>query len=44
MTPGIPWWLRTPALVLTFLAGPVGLLVHLIARLAPDRRLTVEEA
>lgn len=38
----IPWWLRTPALALTFLAGPVGLLVHLVARLAHDRRLTVE--
>lgn len=41
---GIPWWLRTLALVLTFLAGPVGLLVHLVARLAHDRRLAVEEA
>ena len=41
---GIPWWLRTLALVLTFVAGPVGLLVHLSARLAHDRRLAVEEA
>ncbi|MFM8378541.1 MAG: abscisic acid-deficient protein Aba4 family protein, partial [Planctomycetia bacterium] len=29
---GIPWPLRTPALVLTFLAGPVGFLIHLAAR------------
>ncbi len=29
---GIPWSLRTLALVLTFLAGPVGYLVHVIAR------------
>jgi len=29
---GIPWPVRTLALVLTFLAGPVGFLVHLIAR------------
>ena len=44
MTLGIPRWLRTLALVLTFLAGPVGLLVHLSARLAHDQRLAVEEA
>ena len=29
---GIPWPLRTLALVLTFLAGPVGFLVHVLAR------------
>ncbi len=29
---GIPWPLRSLALVLTFLAGPVGFLVHLVAR------------
>lgn len=29
---GIPWPLRTLALVLTFLAGPVGFLVHLVSR------------
>jgi hypothetical protein len=29
---GIPWPLRTLALVLTFLAGPVGFLIHLAAR------------
>jgi len=34
---GIPWPLRTLALLLTFLAGPVGFLIHLAARTA--RRL-----
>jgi hypothetical protein len=29
---GIPWPLRTLALVLTFLAGPVGFLLHLLVR------------
>jgi len=29
---GIPWPVRTLALVLTFLAGPVGFLLHLLAR------------
>ncbi|MFM7292792.1 MAG: ABA4-like family protein [Planctomycetia bacterium] len=29
---GIPWPLRSLALVLTFLAGPVGFLVHVLAR------------
>jgi hypothetical protein len=29
---GIPWPLRSLALVLTFLAGPVGFLIHLAAR------------
>lgn len=29
---GIPWPLRTVSLVLTFLAGPVGFLLHLVAR------------
>jgi len=29
---GIPWLLRTVALVLTFLAGPVGFLVHIVGR------------
>lgn len=29
---GLPWPLRTAALVLTFLAGPVGYLVHLAGR------------
>lgn len=29
---GIPWPLRTLALLLTFLAGPVGFLIHLLGR------------
>ncbi len=29
---GIPWPLRTISLVLTFLAGPVGFLLHLVTR------------
>lgn len=29
---GMPWPLRSVALVLTFLAGPVGFLVHVLAR------------
>jgi hypothetical protein len=29
---GMPWMLRTAALVLTFLAGPVGFLVHVLGR------------
>ena len=40
---GIPWPLRTVALVLTFLAGPVGLLVHLIARLTLRRAVATDD-
>jgi Domain of unknown function (DUF4281) len=29
---GLPRWVTAPALVLTFLAGPVGLLLHLLTR------------
>ena len=29
---GMPWMLRTVALVLTFLAGPVGFLIHVVGR------------
>lgn len=36
---GIPWPLRTLALVLTFLAGPVGFLVHIAGRGASSQRL-----
>ena len=39
---GIPWPLRTVALVLTFLAGPVGFLVHLVGRVLLRREATVE--
>ena len=37
---GIPWSLRTAALVLTFLAGPVGFLLHVVAR-SVLRRATI---
>jgi hypothetical protein len=39
---GIPWPLRSVALVLTFLAGPVGFLVHLVGRVLLRREATVE--
>lgn len=39
---GIPWGLRTVALVLTFLAGPVGFLVHLASRTILGRAPAVE--
>jgi 3',5'-cyclic AMP phosphodiesterase CpdA len=39
---GIPWPLRTLALVLTFLLGPVGFLVHLVTRFILRRALAVE--
>ena len=34
---GLPWPLRTLALLLTFLAGPIGFLVHVLARLGLRR-------
>ena len=34
---GLPWPVRTLALVLTFLAGPVGFLLHIAARFALRR-------
>lgn len=39
---GLPWLLRTSALVLTFLAGPVGFLVHVLGRGALRRQAAVE--
>ena len=39
---GMPWLLRTVALVLTFVSGPVGLLVHLLARGVLRRTASVE--
>ncbi len=38
---GIPWPLRTLALVLTFLAGPVGFLIHIVVRAAVRRTFAV---
>lgn len=40
---GIPWPLRSLALVLTFLAGPAGFLVHLIARASLRATLAVND-
>ena len=40
----IPWPLRTAALVLTFLLGPAGLLLHLLARFALRRRVATDDA
>ena len=40
---GIPWPLRTVSLVLTFLAGPVGFLVHILTRGIVRRTASVEE-
>lgn len=39
---GMPWLLRTVALVLTFLAGPVGFLVHVVGRGGLRRTWSVE--
>ena len=39
---GIPWPLRTLALLLTFLSGPIGFLVHLVTRLALRRAIATE--
>jgi hypothetical protein len=39
---GVPWPLRTVALVLTFLAGPVGFLVYVLGRAGLRRTLSVE--
>jgi multisubunit Na+/H+ antiporter MnhG subunit len=40
---GIPWPLRSASLVLTFLFGPVGFLLHLIARAAYSRKLAIDD-
>ena len=39
---GMPWVLRTLALVLTFLAGPVGFLIHVVGRGVLRRTGSVE--
>lgn len=38
----MPWPLRTVALVLTFLAGPVGFLIHVVSRAALRRTWSVD--
>jgi hypothetical protein len=40
----IPWPLRTVALVLTFLAGPVGFLIHVITRLVLRRAVAADDS
>lgn len=40
---GIPWPLRTATLALTFLAGPVGFLIHVVGRIVLRRRVGVDE-
>jgi hypothetical protein len=40
---GIPWPLRTLALVLTFLAGPAGFLLHAVTRAALRRSLMADD-
>lgn len=39
----IPWPVRTICLVLTFLLGPIGFLLHLVSRATLARSTTVEE-
>lgn len=39
---GLPWLLRTVALVLTFLAGPIGFLVFIVGRWSLRRESAVE--
>lgn len=40
---GLPWGLRTSALVLTFLAGPIGFLVHVVGRIALRRTVVTTD-
>jgi len=39
---GIPWPLRTISLLLTFLLGPVGFLLHVITRFALRRAVATD--
>ncbi len=41
---GLPWLLRSLSLVLTFLAGPVGFLLHLLGRGVLRRTVSADEA
>lgn len=41
---GIPWPLRTVSLLLTFLAGPVGFLIHIITRLTLRRAVATDDS
>lgn len=40
---GIPWPLRSLSLVLTFLAGPAGFLIHLASRVVLRRAVATED-
>ena len=40
---GIPWPLRSLALLLTFLAGPVGFLIHLVSRFVLRRAVATDD-
>ncbi len=40
---GIPWPLRSLSLLLTFLAGPVGFLIHLACRLLLKRAVAIDD-
>jgi hypothetical protein len=40
---GIPWPVRSVCLVLTFLLGPIGFLLHLIARAIKARQVAVDD-
>ena len=39
----IPWPVRSVCLVLTFLLGPIGFLLHLVARAIKARQVTVDD-
>ena len=41
VTLGMPWLVRTAALVLTFVAGPVGFLLHILGRAALRKKAGV---
>jgi hypothetical protein len=38
----MPWPVRSACLVLTFLLGPIGFLLHLLARAIKARQVTVD--
>jgi hypothetical protein len=40
---GIPWPLRSLCLVLTFLLGPVGFLLHVVTRFALRRAVATDD-
>ena len=42
VTVGMPWLLRTAALLLTFVAGPVGFLVHVLGRWVVRRKVGID--